>query len=593
MEIRLLRLRLRRGLRAGRRQVEDLGGQVEQQIDQNLLKRVDHLLPVKRFVFGWLALLLLLIAGVVIQTLDLSGYYQTLHAVPGGIYTEGVKGRFTNSNPLYAVSDADATVSKLIFASLLTYDDHGRLIGDLATGYGVEGNTYTVQLKPNLTWQDGQPLTSADVLFTYQMIQNPDAQSPFYSGWQGIGISAPDKRTIVFKLPGGLAAFPHSLTNGIVPKHLLDKIPPADLRSADFNTVRPVGAGPFAWQAIQVSGNGDPKNMQQQIGLTPFNHYHGGRPKLQKFIVNVFASDEKLIDTFNSKQLTAAEGLTAMPEKLKRQKSITEYDFTLRAATMVFFKTSSGVLADNNVRQALVQSADVPSIIKQLGYPTRQVREPLLVGQLGYDRSLSQAGFDLKAASSVLAANGWTMGKGGVMTKDRQPLRFNLTAADTPDYRLVAGNLQQQWRRLGAKVDVQYLSPNDYQNAVNNHDYDAVLNSIAIGADPDVFVYWDSSQFDIRSANRLNLSEYKNPTADAALEAGRTRNDPTLRVIKYRPFLEAWQKDNPALGLYQPRLLYLTNGPVGGLDEHPLNSATDRFVNVHNWMIRQAKITNE
>jgi ABC-type transport system substrate-binding protein len=145
---------------------------------------------------------------------------------------------------------------------------------------------------------------------------------------------------------------------------------------------------------------------------------------------------------------------------------------------------------------------------------------------------------------------------------------------------------------LGVQADLRYLSGIDLQNALAFHDYDAILNSITIGADPDVFVYWDSSQADIRSANRLNLSEYKNTVADAALEAGRTRLDPSLRKIKYRPFLEAWQQDNPAIGLYQPRLLYLTNGRVAGLEEHSINTPTDRLANVENWQIRTAKVTN-
>jgi hypothetical protein len=95
----------------------------------------------------------------------------------------------------------------------------------------------------------------------------------------------------------------------------------------------------------------------------------------------------------------------------------------------------------------------------------------------------------------------------------------------------------------------------------------------------------------VRSSH-LNLSEYKNTTADAALEAGRTRLDPTLRVIKYKPFLQEWQKDAPAVGLYQPRLLYLTHGPVAGLSQKPISSPTDRFINVDQWQIREAKVTN-
>ncbi|HXE10117.1 MAG TPA: hypothetical protein VN554_01700, partial [Verrucomicrobiae bacterium] len=131
-----------------------------------------------------------------------------------------------------------------------------------------------------------------------------------------------------------------------------------------------------------------------------------------------------------------------------------------------------------------------------------------------------------------------------------------------------------------------------FQSTLTSHGYDAVLNGIAIGVDPDVFVYWDSSQADVRASHRLNLSEYKSPTADTALEAGRTRIDPALRVIKYKPFLQSWQQDAPAVGLYQPRLLYLTNGPVAGLSDSAISTPTDRFINVQNWEIRQAKVTD-
>jgi peptide/nickel transport system substrate-binding protein len=594
MRTRLIRLRWRRRFRKGQRQVEDLGVQAEQQIDKHLFRRFERLVPVRRFVIAWVGLLVLLITVLVAQNLQLGGYYQSLRPVPGGIYNEGVLGQFTNANPLYATSDADDTVSRLIFAGLFTYDGQGNLVGDLASSYSVDphGTTYTVHLRPHLTWQDGRPLTSADVVFTYQLIQDPDVQSPLESSWQGVTVSAADAQTVVFKLPDALASFPYNLTNGIVPQHLLSQVPPTNMRSADFNTVHPVGAGPFAWQAIQVTGDGNPQTEEEQIALVPFNGFQGGQPKLQKFVVQVFASRSQLIQAFKTKQLTAAEGLNEPPTQLKNDPAIVQHNLTLRAATMVFFKTSAGVLADQQVRQALVQAANVPQIVQSLDYPAREVREPLLMNQLGYDPSVAQSGFDLKNAENLLNADGWPVGKNGLRSKAGQALSFTLTAADTPQYHLVVLQLQKQWQALGVKLYAQFLDTGDFQSALNYHQYDAILNGISIGVDPDVFVYWDSSQADIRSANRLNLSEWKNSQADAALEAGRTRLDPSLRVIKYKPFLEAWQQTSPALGLYQPRVLYLTNGNVAGLSNNSITTATDRFDNVQNWEIREAKVTN-
>jgi peptide/nickel transport system substrate-binding protein len=595
MQMRLMRLRFRRRLRQRQQQVGGLGQQAEQNIERHLFRRFENLNAIRRFLFAWLGLMILLIGGVVIQIISLSNYYQTLHPVPGGIYSEGVSGRFTNASPLFATSDADSTVSRLVFAGLFTYNDNDRLTGDLAQGYSVDthGTTYTVHLRPHLSWQDGRPLTSSDVLFTYQMIQNPDTQSPLRSSWQGITVTAPDADTVVFKLPGGLAAFPNNLTNGIVPRHLLAGIAPADLRSADFNTVHPVGAGPFAWQALAVRNGNDPDHAVEQIALTPFSGYARGRPKLQKFEVHIFADRQQLAQTLAGGQLTAAEGLATVPRQIAATRNFVQHSILLRAADMIFFKTSSGVMADKQVRQALVQGADVPRIVKGLGYTTHTVREPLLDGQVGYDPALVQPGYNPASAKALLDSDGWTAGPAGYRIKAGQTLGFSLSAADTPEDHLVTRDLQNQWRQLGVRLNVQLQNPSDFQNTLSYHSYDSVLYGISIGADPDVFVYWDSSQADIRSANRLNLSEWKNPTADASLEAGRTRIDPTLRTIKYRPFLQAWQQDAPALGLYQPRLLYLTNGQVAGLPNHAINTNTDRFDNVQNWEIHQAKVTRQ
>jgi peptide/nickel transport system substrate-binding protein len=118
-----------------------------------------------------------------------------------------------------------------------------------------------------------------------------------------------------------------------------------------------------------------------------------------------------------------------------------------------------------------------------------------------------------------------------------------------------------------------------------------VLHGITIGGDPDVFVYWDSSQTDIRSANRLNFSEYKSSSSDEALQAGRSTIDPKLRAIKYHAFLTNWKTDAPAMGLYQPRFLYITRGDVYGLNDHSINTGIGRFSNVSDWMIRTAGIT--
>jgi peptide/nickel transport system substrate-binding protein len=585
---------MRRILRRKQRQVEAVTEAAEKQFDSNLIGRFDRLIKVRRFAFGWFLLVLLAAGCTIVQTIGLNNYYQTIRPVPGGIYNEGMVGTYTNANPLFATGSVDIAVSRLIFAGLLKYDNQNQLVGDLASSYTVDstGKHYVVSLRPNLTWQDGRPLTADDIAFTYHLIQNPDTQSPLLSAWQNIAISAPNKLTVDFDLPNAFSAFPYSLVTGIVPQHLLSSVPVAQLRSADFNTTKPVGAGPFAWQAIQTTTNTDPAKSSSLVALKPFSRYAGGTSKLSGFVIHTFGGEEELVSAFQKRDINAMAGLTSTPPALEHTDDITTTSFPSTAALMTFFKTSSGVLADAQVRQALVQGADTNKILQQLGYVAKPVKEPLLLGQLGYDPKYEQAPYNPAAANAILDKDGWVRGNTGTRSKDGQPLVFHLYAEDTADNRKTIQMLTGYWSKLGVSVTPVLQGLTDFQTTLEFHTYDALLYGVSIGVDPDVYAYWDSSQANILSTSRLNFSEYKSATADSALESGRTRLNPALRIIKYRPFLEAWQTDAPALGLYQPRFLYITRGPVYGLSEHTLNTDSDRYESITNWEIHTAKVTN-
>ena len=587
------RLRLRRVFRRRQRQVEAASQAAEAQLDKNFIARLDRLWAVKHFVLGWLLICAVLIIGAVLQILALSGYYQTLKPISGGSYNEGIIGTYSNASPLYATGAVDTSVSHLIFSGLFTYNDQNQLVGDLANNYTVDqtGKHYTVTLRPNLTWQDGQPLTAADVAFTYHLIQNPDAQSPFISSWQGITVTAVNASTISFDLPTILSSFPYSLTNGIVPEHLLNTVPMNQLRSSDFNTTKPVGSGPFAWKAIQIIGT-NPSTSTTLLDLKPFTNYHTGAPKLGDYVVKVYTDSSQMVRAFQKREINGMSGLDEVPAQLQGKSDTYAYSFPLSAATMTFFKTTTGVLSDGQVRQALIKGTNTQSIINSLGYTTLPVKEPLLLSQLGFDSKYTQSSFDPIAAGSQLTADGWVPGSDGMRSKAGQALTFRIYAQDTPENQAVLHELSQQWRKIGVDAIGVPQSSTDFQTTLQFHTYDALLYGISIGVDPDVFAYWDSSQADIRASPRLNFSEYKSSIADTSLEAGRTRSDEALRVIKYKPFLQAWQSDAPALGLYQPRYLYITNQHIAGLNLRTLNNDFDRYNSVSNWEIRTARITN-
>lgn len=586
------KMRYVRKLRRQRKSAAALGQQADEKIENLLIRRFDRLVTVRRFVFLWITLFLVLMLAGVYQIRGLSAYYQTLKPVPGGLYTEGLIGNFTNANPLYATGAADTAVSRLVFSGLFKYDSNNKLVGDLAKDYTLNDaqNRYTVHLKRNLVWHDKQPLTADDVIFTYKTIQDIEAQSPRYSSWQGIKVSKFDAYTINFDLPNPLSDFPYSMINGIVPAHLLKDIPPEQLRSAPYNTA-PVGSGPFEWKFIEVIGN-NPDDRQQRISLSSFKNYGGGEPKLDGFNLITFSDDQRMLKAFKSKQITAMSGLENVPEDLKADKNIQVYVTPLTASVMVFFNNSRAILNDASVRRALITGTDRSQLSSLFDEPVQLVDSPLLKNQLGYDRTLVQPGYNSEEAAQLLDKAGWVLGSDGIRHKDKQALTFIMSAQDSPNYTKTAQFLQRQWKKIGVKVQVQYYGREDLQSSVvSNHDYDALLYAINIGVDPDVFAYWSSSQASITSQGRLNLSEYKSAVADQAVEAGRTRSDPAIRTVKYKAFLTQWIKDLPAMGLYQSNYIYISRGPVFNYERKAANAGADRFFNVNDWMVRQKRQT--
>lgn len=589
---RTTKLRWRRRVRRRQQQLEGIGSTTEEQLDRHFFRRLGRLYEVRRFILTWLLLVVLLAGATVIQTRALGGYYQVIKPVAGGIYSEGIVGSFTNANPIFATSDVDAAVSRLVFSSLLKYDAEGRLVGDLADTVtpDTSGKVYTAVLRKDARWHDGAAVTSKDVAFTFQTIQNPDAKSPLFSSWQGIQVTAPDANTVVFTLPNIFAPFPHSLTSGILPEHLLGKTGASSLRSALFNTTQPVGSGPFKWNRVELQG-GSSDNREQRISLSPNENYYKGGPKLNEFTIRAFLDENHMMASFDRGELTAMAGVEDISEDKKEELTINQYNIPISGSVMIFFRTSQDILKDATVRRALAAATNQQTVLSRLSYPSVATKEPFLHSMIGYNPGLWQQGFDAAQANSLLDGAGWVKGADGIRVKDGIKLRLELNTLSNLEYASVASEIKKEWKEFGVDLMVTSLDQKDLQTAIDNRSYSVLLYGITLGTDPDQFAYWHSSQADVHSGRRLNFSDYKSPAADAALETGRTRLDANLRAAKYEPFLVAWRNDVPAVTLYQPRFLYVTRGAVFNFSVSTLTSPADRFTDVETWMVRTKRVT--
>jgi len=582
--------RLRRVFRKRRRQVEGMTTEANRQLDRHVFRRITNLQYSWRFLTSWLIMALIITTGLVVQTRYLDRYYLFDTPVAGGEFVEGMQGNFSNANPIYAVSAVDTAVSKLVFNGLLKYDNKGNLTGDLAEKWSIDENRtiYTFNLRNNAFWHDGQEVTADDVVYTIRAIQNPDTLSPYNLNWQDVAVRAVDKKTVQLVLPGPLTSFAFSLTQGIAPKHILEKIPFAQLRSSEFNNRSPVGSGPFVWSAFATLSNSDDA-LRQRISLESNPSYHFGPTKLDRYSVEIFGSEEEIVKALEYRQLNGAS-LTYKPKDFS--KSIKTYNIPTLNGIYVFFHNQKAPFNDKVVRNAASQIIDIKNLLSQLDYVPISVNGPILRSSSAYDSTKVQRPYDIAKAIETLDKAGWVKPPSSfVRQKDSKPLEFTLLTENQPEYVKMVDALQKQFADVGIKMNVDIKEGKEFQRALLAHDYNALLYGISIGKDPDVYVYWHSSQ---ATTDRFNFSEYKSGAADSALEGGRTRTDDELRKAKYRPFLDVWREDSPAVGLYQPRLLFALNDKIYNFEEFPLAIASDRYSNVHEWMtnVKKSPIKN-
>ncbi len=541
-------------------------------------KRLANVLEVRRHMALWLGGIAVLILTVGLQLMWSQQSYTTETGADGGVYAEATLGQIDTLNPLYASTSSELSVSRLVFSSLLAYDTSGHLNMDVARSMSVspDGTSYTLVLKDNVKWHDGVTLTAQDVAFTLDLIKNPDARSPLRPQWQDVTVKVLDDKTINFTLPSVYAAFPHALTFAILPKHKLESVPAASLRENAFS-LNPIGTGPFELRLLQSGTD------QKIANMTAFNDYFKGRPKLDRFEIHAFTSSAGVVSALQSGQVTAAT-LTDTGW-LKRASNYNLKSLPVNDGVYALLNTAQPNLHDLAVRQALERGLNTAALRQQVAPGQAALDLPFVHGQLQDDSNLKPAPYDKVEAGRLLDSAGWKL-DGTTRKKDGQPLALNLVTIDNSEYKNTIELIKKDWQALGIAVTVTVIDTNDprqdfVQNILQPRAYDVLVYELSIGADPDVYAYWHSSQSGPRG---LNLSMYTSGVADDALTSARARVEPALRELKYQAFARQWLADVPAIGLFQSNIKYVSRKQTTNLEPNQkLISPYDRYANVIYW----------
>jgi peptide/nickel transport system substrate-binding protein len=548
-----------------------------------VFRRLDNFREVRRHIAIWVLAIGLIVGASGLQLMWYQQSYRTAAFANDGTYAEAVMGPINTLNPIFASTSAEESAGNLLFSRLLTYDQTGKLNYDLAENMVIskDRTTYTVTIRPDARWQDGIYVRARDVVFTVNLLKNPATRSTI-TGWDDVSATIIDDRTVAFKLPAVYAAFPHALNFlPILPEHVLRDVEPSAIRENDFST-DPVGSGPFILRFIQ---DVDAASARKIIHMARNTGYYRGIAKLDRFQLHVYGSGDAIVRAVNTSEVNAATDLTVTDANKFTDDRLSIERKPINSGVYALFNTSSEILAEAKVRQALQKGTDTAAVRKALGDAVPSLHLPFVNGQVA-GRMPTAPAYDKVAAERLLDEAGWKL-DGGIRKKGGEILKLGFVTTKNNDFEKVQEVIAGQWRALGITVTATVVDPNDpaqnvVQNILQRRNFDILLYQLTIGGDPDVYAYWHSSQ----ANTGFNFSNYANTTSDDALLSARARIEPDLRNAKYLTFARQWLKDAPAIGLYQATTQYVYTKSVHALPgDEVLTSASDRYADVLYWSV--------
>jgi len=536
----------------------------------------------------------LLIAGLslAIVTLLLAGVGGTAQSqqVPaaGGVYIEGVVGHPTYLNPLLSpFNNADQDIVALVFDGLTKVAPDGSVAPDLADRWTIspDGKTYTFHLR-NAVWQDGQPVTADDVVFTIGQIQAPGfpGNPEVAQLWQPIKVSKIDQQTVQFQLTAPYAPFLEYTTQRILPVHLLNGVTGRQMLSNPFNA-HPIGTGPFMVKSATV----------QEITLEPNPHYYGKQPYLAGITFRYYDSSQSALDALRRGDI---QGLGGIPSdsalSLANDSRLTILQKPEFAnLNVLVLNTQSSIFSDDLVRRALDLALNRTQIIQAaMGGEGVPAAGPIMPDSWAFVPQANAYIYAPDQAAKLLDQAGWTLPTpGAVREKDGKPFRFVLLAANQSDRLRAAQEISRELRAVGIEADVQTAGWSGIvQDFLAPHRFDAVLTELySPTADPDPYAFWDSSQI----KGGLNVASWSNRVADQLLEDARDNQSRDARQQDYAKFQSLFAQEQPSILLYYPVYVYAVPSALHGTSLGLLLQPSDRFQTVTDWYLRTQSATGE
>jgi peptide/nickel transport system substrate-binding protein len=450
-----------------------------------------------------------------------------------------------------------------VFNGLVRYDKNLKLEGELAESWEVspDGKRITFHLRKGVTWHDGAPFTSDDVMFTYRRMIDPRTPTAYGEDFKQVRrATAPDSQTFVVEYARPFAPALASWGMHILPKHLLEKYP--DISKSPLNK-KPVGTGPFRFVEWKTG---------EKVVFDASPDYFEGKPYLSRVITRVIPDQATMFLELKS---GGVDIMTLTPPQYVRQtetaefkKSFNRYKYTASGYTYLGFRLSHPFFQDKRVRQAIAFASDkkalIDGVLLGLG---QEATGPYKPGTWAYNPNVRKYPYDPARAKALLAESGWKE-KDGTLVKDGQPFEFTvLTNAGNEARAKTAAILQQNLAEVGIRMKIRTVEWAAFINEfIDKRKFDAVILGWNITPDPDQFDIWHSSK---TGPKELNHVGFANVEVDRLLDEGRSTFDLEKRKKAYFRIQEILAEEQPYVFLYVPEALPVVHNRFRGIVPAP------------------------
>ncbi|CAN5781881.1 ABC transporter substrate-binding protein [soil metagenome] len=489
-------------------------------------------------------------------------------------------------NPLFSSSGNEQHVERAMFGALVKMDDGLIPVPDLSETIDVndDGTQYTFTLREGLTFTDGTPLTSEDVVFTLERAINPATGSIWKGRLNGIvgaadydgesgeveGLVAVDERTVQINMAAPDSTFLVNFCSfsglGMLPKHILGEVPADQLRENEFSLNPTVTAGPYAFVEYATD---------QYLEMARSETYPGD-VGLDRIFMRILTPEVGLgqLETGEIDVMTLP---VAEAERASGLDGVTVVSVPSPSMDFLAVNLTRDFLQNVDVRKAMMHAIDREGIVSAVLRGEGTVVNSSIFGPewMGTPEGLDPYAYDPELATSLLEGSGFDTG---------QEISI-MHLPGTPEKDAAVAIMQEQLSQVGFNISILQVDTAELlRRYIDETDFDLFYNAGGVfRADPSISgTYFDTANF---TPGGGNGSHYSNPRVDELLALGKAQTDLEERNATYTEIAQILNAELPWIFLWSPNSLYGYRNTLQGFA--PPSYSDNKLWNAEDWSVSE------